>query len=485
MSTRNRLQLVENKCPRSEVVAECLRMIDKQAEQLKKLVLESGEKVRQGPGEFARLEQQAHEYAMSQEKSAMQGLLEQADIDAPAVQIDGKVHRRVGRSKQTYMTAAGEVVVERTLYKDRRQPASRAVSAVDLNVGIVEGYWTPRAAEQAWWLVAELTPGKAEKLLARFENMTPSKSSLDRLPKQLSKRWEAHRESFEQQLRDGQVVSPYARVVAVSLDGVMAPMEGTDKQAVRERTRQKGQRVGGPAGYREVACGSLALYDEQANLLQAVRLGRSPEKGKKTLKASLVAELASVTAQAAGLTVVKIADGARDNWRFLSEQIAEGVEILDFYHAAEHLKTALDAAYGPDSSESRERFAKQRTVLREHPDGVERVIRSLAYLHRKYPRRKKIKRELAYFRHNRHRARYHDYLAQGLPIGSGIIEATCKSLVSQRLKLSGMRWSDAGAQAILTPRALEQSDRFDQAWALLAATFHTKVSTVHNLRLVA
>lgn len=485
MSGRTKLQLVETTCPSSEVVTEYLRMIDEQADKLKKLVRESGTKARQGPAAFAELEKQAHEYAMSLERSAVAAMLSQADERAEAVRIDGRIHRRVGRWTQTYMTAAGEVKVERTLYKDRTQPGSRAVSAVDARVGIIQGYWTPRAAQQAWWLVAQMTPGQVEKLLGRIGNMTPSKSSLDRLPKQLSERWEAHRESFEQALREGQVLAPRARVVAVSLDGVMAPMEGTDKQAVRQRTRSKGQRVGGPAGYREVACGSLALYDEQTNLLQAVRLGRSPEKGKKTLKASLVAELASITAKAASLQVVKIADGALDNWRFLSQEIPDGVEILDFYHAAEHLQDALDSAYGVGSVKSRERFAALRVVLREDPDGVERVIRALAYLHRKYPKRKIIKRELRYFRNNRHRARYHDYLAQGLPIGSGVIEATCKSLVSQRLKLSGMRWSDAGAQAILTPRALEQSDRFDQAWALLAATFHTEVSTIHNLRLVA
>jgi len=71
--------------------------------------------------------------------------------------------------------------------------------------------------------------------------------------------------------------------------------------------------------------------------------------------------------------------------------------------------------------------------------------------------------------------------ARGFPIGSGIVEAACKTLVAQRLKLSGMRWSRAGAQAILTARGWDQSDRFEQAWALLAATYQTDIQLLANV----
>ena len=65
--------------------------------------------------------------------------------------------------------------------------------------------------------------------------------------------------------------------------------------------------------------------------------------------------------------------------------------------------------------------------------------------------------------------------AQYLPIGSGIVEAACKTLASQRLKRSGMRWRQVGGQAILTFRALCQSERFDRAWDLLATTYKRPV----------
>jgi hypothetical protein len=75
---------------------------------------------------------------------------------------------------------------------------------------------------------------------------------------------------------------------------------------------------------------------------------------------------------------------------------------------------------------------------------------------------------------------YAGLLQRGLPIGSGIVEAACKTLVAQRLKLSGMRWG-RGAQAILTARGWDQSERFDEAWTLLAAHYQVEVHVLANV----
>jgi hypothetical protein len=99
----------------------------------------------------------------------------------------------------------------------------------------------------------------------------------------------------------------------------------------------------------------------------------------------------------------------------------------------------------------------------------------------KHPDRDKIRRAHDYFRAHKKRMRYAALKQRGLPIGSGVVEAACKTLVTQRLKNSGMRWSTAGAQAILTPRGWDQSERFDQAWALVAATFHAEVTVLANV----
>jgi hypothetical protein len=191
----------------------------------------------------------------------------------------------------------------------------------------------------------------------------------------------------------------------------------------------------------------------------------------------------AVLAQRPELQLVKLADGAKDNWRYLTAELrpGEGVEQIDFFHASDHLSDALEAAYGKGSTKATAQHKKYRTILRDEEGGVEKVIRALDYLKKKYPRRTKLATELNYFRNNRHRMQYATARANHLPIGSGVTEAACKTLVTQRLKCSGMRWKTAGGQGVLTIRGLIQSNRFDSGWQLLSNTYRQEVSMPDNV----
>jgi hypothetical protein len=434
------------------------------------------------PGAFAEFEKGLHAKIMEAEREMVAEEMARADVDAEAVVVDGVPYRRVVRCEDVYFTAAGPVRLMRTLFKDRTDEAGRAIAPMDLRLGLMEGRWTPLAAQQATWVVSQMTPARAEELFERVGNMTPSKSSLDRLPKALSGRWEEDRVHFEAALRGGDVIPVETKTVAVSLDGVHTPMKNGGAKEKRRQTAQEGRLTRGPAGYREVGCGTLSFCDAEGEMISAVRMARMPEPKKATLKRTLLADVTAALAARPDLVLVKLADGAEDNWTFLSQQLPEGIEILDFFHAAEHLNDALGSVYGEGSLEARQRFEALRFVLKETPDGVEKVIRALDYLRKKHPRNTKVTKEAAYFRNNRQRTRYHQYIAQGLPIGSGVVEAACKTLVTQRLKQSGMRWDEKGGQAILTVRGWTQSgDRFDRAWALLAATYQEEVVVLHNV----
>ena len=98
------------------------------------------------PLTFEEFERELHARMMEAERDIVAGEMARHDVDADAVVIAGKVHRRVLRQSQTYMTSAGEAVVERTLYKDRKDADGRCVSPMDLALGIVGDFWTPRAA---------------------------------------------------------------------------------------------------------------------------------------------------------------------------------------------------------------------------------------------------------------------------------------------------------------------------------------------------
>jgi hypothetical protein len=109
---------------------------------------------------------------MEYERELLAEEMSKADVDVGAIVVDGVTFRRVVRCEETYFTAAGPVRVERTLYKDRTDEGGRAVSPMDLRLGIVEGRWTPVAAQQATWVVAQMTPQLAEDLFRRIGNMT-------------------------------------------------------------------------------------------------------------------------------------------------------------------------------------------------------------------------------------------------------------------------------------------------------------------------
>ena len=428
--------------------------------------------------DFERVERELHERFVAAEREVLGQLLERLDVDMPSVEIGGRRCHRVLRSTETYTTAVGTVTAKRTLYRCGRE---RAVVPMELRAGIVEGHWTALAARQASCVVAQMTPTQGETLLRELGNMAPSKSSLDRLPKGLSARWEANREAFESTLREATVVPEEAVTVAVSLDGVMVPMKDGKRAEKRERSHAAGRRAKGPAGYQEASCATLSFYDAEGERLDTLSIARMPEPKKATLKTMLSAELATVLRRRPDLQVVTVADGAHDNWRYLDALACEATAVVDFYHGAEQLKSALDARYGENDARGRAQFHKLRHLLLDDPDGVEKVIRALDYQRKRFPRRTRIGEVLRYFRRNRHRMRYADTQARHLPIGSGVVEATCKTLVTQRLKRSGMRWRRAGGQAILTLRALIQSSRFDQAWALLSETYRQEVIVPDNV----
>jgi hypothetical protein len=430
-------------------------------------------------GDLEEFERGLHAQVLEVEREVLGSELERLDLDVPTVIIEGVEYRRVVRCEQTYTSAAGPVRVERTLYRTRA--GEEALCPMELRAGIVEGQWTPLGARQACWVVAHLTPQEGEDLFRELGGMTPSKSSLDRLPKRLSRNWEAERERLETALRRPEKVPAAATTLAVSLDGVMLGMKDGDRDAKRAKTRAEGRRPCGPAGFREVGCGTVSLLDAEGNRLHTIRLGRMPEKNKATLLAELKAEVEALLRRRPDLRIMKLADAAKSNWDFLHKELPPGPELIDFFHAAGHLKAALDLAYGENSAPSKAQFEKLRHVLRHDVQGVAKIIRSLDHLVHRHPRRAKLRTELKFFRRNRRRMAYATMAAQGLPIGSGVVEAACKTLVTARLKRSGMRWRQQGGQAILTFRSLAQSGRWDRGWSLMAAPYVQDVALPDNV----
>ena len=428
------------------------------------------------PPDFERFEHELHERIMTLECELLTEELARYDVEAEEIEVGGVTYHQALTSSETYLSAAGPLKVERHLYRPAGR-GSQSICPLELRAGVIRGYWTPRAARQAAFAMAHLTPGDSEGLFAELGGMRPSRPSLDRLPKELSAHWEIHRQEWEAALRAGETVPPEATVIAISVDGVTVRMKSGERRVIRD---QAGKHASGPIGQREAGCGTVVLYDAEGERLQTVRYGRMPERRKATLQQQLETEASSVLAIQPDLKRVLLADGAEPNWILLSEvdqacspPSQPSVEIVDFYHACDHLKEGCDAAWGESTPRSKAEFERLKILLKEDDQGVDRIIRMLKY-HRGRAKGRTCKRleiQLTYFRNQRYRMRYAQYLRDNLPIASGVIEASCKTLVTQRMKQSGMAWTPTGGQAILTLRSVIQSERWQPAWELLRSDF--------------
>lgn len=159
-----------------------------------------------------------------------------------------------------------------------------------------------------------------------------------------------------------------------------------------------------------------------------------------------------------------LGDGAPGNWRQFAEHFPHREEILDWYHAVEHLWGVGRALYGEGSDAAREWVkAREGELWAGRPEAV---LAALEAASGQRPGGEVAAHEQGYFTTNAERMRYDRYRAEGWPIGSGTVESACKCLVAARLKGPGMRWSPEGAQAVLNLRVELRSGRWDEGWAL-------------------
>jgi len=423
--------------------------------------------------------------------------LSRYDVEERVIWVAGEELRRcLDKEPKTYSSSSGPITIGRNLFRSAK--GGKSICALELRAGIIGGC-TPVLARQVCFLMGHVTSVETAAVFSELGVEGPSASTCDRIPKLINPIWERNREAWDAALREKETIPAEATVLAVSLDGVMVAdkQAQAEAKAEREEAKKRGLNVqaSGPAGYREVGCGTVTLYAPADDLdeedgdasgpkrLATVRYAREPEYKKKTLTAQLDAEVASILAVRPDLHLVALADGAEENWRYFEgDQWSQATKIVDHGHACQHLKSALFVCYGK-TVDGRAEYERLRLILRDKAGGVEQVITELDRLDRKlyrenHPQRRKLlAKERTYFSNQRERMDYARYQELGLPIGSGIVEAACKTLATQRLKRSGMNWGD-GKQPILTIRSLQQSDRWDSGWALVANSFRADVSRV-------
>lgn len=158
-------------------------------------------------------------------------------------------------------------------------------------------------------------------------------------------------------------------------------------------------------------------------------------------------------------SVAVLGDGAPWIWNLAAEHFGRAIEILDFYHASEHLWALANAFYGQGSAKAK-RWAQRQCHRLKH-QGPEPLLRALrAAKPHQAEARELLRTERGYFCTNAARLAYPAFREQGLPIGSGAVESAAGHLVQQRLKrTAAMRWSDSGGAALLALCAYDASGR--------------------------
>lgn len=166
--------------------------------------------------------------------------------------------------------------------------------------------------------------------------------------------------------------------------------------------------------------------------------------------------------------VVVLGDGAIWIWNIADEHFPGATQVVDLYHAREHLADLGKILYGPASTKAKDWAAGRIEQL--DAGNVEAVLTDLKRRRSRNPAvQEEVRKAVTYFQTNPARMRYARFRSESLFVGSGVVEAGCKTVVGHRLKQSGMRWTVRGANAIITLRCAQLSDRWEEFWEARAA----------------
>jgi len=161
--------------------------------------------------------------------------------------------------------------------------------------------------------------------------------------------------------------------------------------------------------------------------------------------------------------VVVLADGAPWIWKQAERFVGQAIQILDWYHATEHLWACGNALYGEGRGRAGEWVEQMKTMMWEQ--GGAALLERLKQFHRHRGQgREPLEELIGYVQSNVRRMDYPRYRADGLHIGSGPVESACKQLVGARLKQVGMRWTVPGAERVLALRCCWLNGQWDALW---------------------
>jgi len=400
----------------------------------------------------------------------------------------GHRQRLVGERPKQLLTLMGKITVRRPYYQcllpegaEEASGCSHGQAPFDKVWGIEAGRSSPGVQQLVSYLAASMT---LEEAATVFQSIFPLKMSarqvqslMQPVGEQLILREDEQKECIFQEATRKQTVShpkeqglpEDIRRLYIELDGVLARMRRGSVSMEKQEVERDGD------VYREIKVGAVfeaAHGRERSGLAQGVFVdGACPIKyvARRSSAEAFGPHLYTL-AQACGVErakqVVVLGDGAAWIWRLAAEHFPQAVQIVDLWHAREHVWKVANAVYGRGKPQGA-LWAKHACDLLSEGK-VKHLIIEIEALPVVPPEpgasRSVAEIEADYFRTNALRMRYPHFRAQGMHIGSGIAEAACKTVVSTRAKRAGMRWTPGGLDAVLALRTAVLNGSYRDFW---------------------
>jgi hypothetical protein len=366
------------------------------------------------------------------------------------------------RSKQL-LTALGPVVFDRDYYLC--PDCHHGQSPRDRELDVEGAECSPGVLRMLALVGSESSFEQGREQMALLAGLEVTAKCVERQSEAIGADMEARQQAQirrAKQLDLPSVCAPIVPILYIEMDGTGVPVVKADTEG------RAGKVEGQPAHTREVKLGCVFAQTTTDQQGRPVRDPDSTSYVAAMESAQEFGERLYTEAWRRGWSraakKVVIADGAVWIWNLSQQQFPGAIQIVDLYHARQHL-WELSAKLFPAGETARKRWMGRALPLLDQG----KIAALVNLLRRLKPQGEDLARlvrnQVDYFTHNAKRMRYPDFRAQGLFVGSGVVEAGCKTVIGTRLKRSGMFWTVRGANAIIALRCARLSGTFEDYWA--------------------
>lgn len=366
--------------------------------------------------------------------------LKQFDTDGSPIHFGSSTWTSKGQEPKAYQTPYGEVSLDRHVYQTSRGGATFCPLEREARIILTS---TPLFAKQVSSKYAERPGGRVVNDLRENHSRQVSLCLVQDLACAVAGVAQAKEESWHYATPK---LSQPACCISVGLDGTCLFL-------VED-------------GYRQAMVGTLSLYDYQGERLHTIYLAATPEYGKQTFYERLSREIEHVRQLYPYAQLTGVADGSEDNWTFLRRHTTD--ECVDFYHATGYLALAATAKH-PRAVQARGEWLSSSCHRLEHEDGAAvqllEEMKGISAQGLSQAACEGLAKARTYFTNHHEQMKYAPRRKDNKPIGSGVTEGACKTLVKMRLCRTGAKWKEEGAAIVLSLRSLVYTaERWQQFW---------------------